>query len=103
MKESYHKPVGLTAEQHDNAREKARGLERDVAFIFSSIIIATPLEVFRQLGGIPLITSVRRAISNLTRDEILHKLDYTIDEMNGAPNHVWYIDKAKFEEVYGKK
>lgn len=58
----------------------------------------TPFEVRDAIfsGGTP-ITSVRRAITNLTDEEVLKKTDNQREGLFGEPNHLWTLNPVEDE------
>ena len=101
MKTSFYNTVRLTAAQLIKANAKAITQEEKIHNLFKSMPLVngkglTPSQVLIKtpgLGKIPL-TSVRRAMSNLTRDTRLIKTDETIEGPYGMPEHVWILNRG---------
>jgi predicted transcriptional regulator len=53
----------------------------------------TPLEVYRLAGLTCPITSVRRAITDLTKENLLIKTNETVTESYGSYNFKWKLNK----------
>ena len=58
---------------------------------------ATPSEVWRRFPGVP-ITSIRRAMSNLTKDGRLKKTKKKKVGIHGRNEKVWTLMKASYEQ-----
>ena len=59
----------------------------------------TPFEVRRILGLTAPITSIRRAITNLTNANKLKKTDHKRYERYGKPNFCWELRRDKQEQM----
>lgn len=93
--ESFHNTVYLEGERLEKAEEQCKSQEDRILRIFAAYGgQMTPFDVItlynRQYAPVP-ITSIRRAISNLTKDGKLSKCDRMKDEMYGKPNHYWRL------------
>jgi len=61
-------------------------------FTLNSCIEATPFEVHRKCGLNSPITSIRRAITNLTKEGKLVKTDRKVIEKYGVSNYTWTVN-----------
>jgi len=76
--------------------DKAIGLEKKILNIFRKYPgkKMTPFEVLSINGNINIpITSVRRAMSNLTKEDLLEKTNEKKPGRYGRPNYCWQIKK----------
>lgn len=92
MTHSFHNTVHLTGYDLSVAIQKAKNQEAVVLAIMSSGRLMSPSEVWKvgeQAGKRWLLTSVRRAISNLEDDGALIKTDTTIPGPYRMPEHCW--------------
>lgn len=88
----FHNTVGLTGDQLHNAILTAGKQEDAVLAIMSSGRLMSPSEVWKagdRAGKRWLLTSVRRAMSNLEDDGALVKTETTIAGPYGMPEHCW--------------
>lgn len=85
----YHNTNGLEGAQLALALSRAITQEERVLEVFKDGVMLTPEGVLEHFPrGTPL-TSVRRAISNLTKAGILRKTDRMDLGFYGAPVHYW--------------
>jgi hypothetical protein len=94
---SYHNTTKLTGTPLADAETHCRNQEEKILFLFRTYDKKmTPSEVFKawQLVWpvIPL-TSVRRGLSNLTRDGKLEMTEELVTGIYGALEHYWQIIK----------
>jgi len=93
MPSSFYNTTGLAGEQLERRIEHAQSQEERVQALFEAHPAAalTPFEVQRAvLPGSP-ITSVRRAITNLTSEGVLRKTDHQKEGPHGDPNYTWTL------------
>lgn len=91
--ESYHNPVNETLEQQIQSEQKAVNQEELVLDFFKKLPghNFTPFQVQSvALPKVP-ITSVRRAITNLTKQGHLEKTSIYQEGNYGKQNHTWKL------------
>lgn len=110
-KGSFHNTIGAAGRELQEAEIKAGSQEATILDFFSHNPgrMFTPSEVHKRLFDpfvVPL-TSVRRAITNLTVAGYLRKTDIKTTGPYGMPEHCWYLPppvtgaKAKQLELFG--
>lgn len=88
----YYQTTKLTAEQHKEYSEKAETQKaRILAWFRSTREKFTPFEVQAAILPDAPITSIRRAITDLTKEGLLTKLEAQKCEVYGHTNHLWVI------------
>lgn len=94
---SYYNTTRLTGKELQDSTDKAVTQEDKVLIYFEhSKDLITPSEVWNAIFDTNLtpLTSVRRAITNLTKEEKLLKMDNTKKEgIYGKPEYYWTINK----------
>jgi Fe2+ or Zn2+ uptake regulation protein len=102
---TFHNTVGLRGQPLIDAVRAAEGQEAIVLAVFEHAGRAlTPSEVWRLIsdaGHLWPLTSVRRAISNLTREGLLVKLDVQRTGIYGKPEHHWALPTGQ-GELFGR-
>jgi len=99
----FHNTVGLTGRQLVAAARVARGQEAAVLDVFRAAgRPLSPSEVHARMPGRVLLTSVRRAISNLTQAGALVKLDRVQPGPFGQPEHLWQLPAGQGELFHGR-
>jgi len=90
MNHAYHDTLDLSGSDLDRSESKARKQDEAVLAFFKAHPGEkfTPWECWERIGK-PLITSVRRAITNLERSGKILKLDEKKREREGSFNYVW--------------
>ena len=92
---SHHNTTGENGKTLEEYEEKANAQERAVLAYFRKERMASPSEVHQKaLPGCPL-TSVRRAITNLTDKGYLRKTRVTIHGIYRRPEHLWIFDGGR--------
>jgi len=100
---SFHNTTGLTGRQLIAASRVAKGQEAAVLEVFHAAGRAlSPSEVHARMPGRVLLTSVRRAISNLTNAGALVKLDQVQPGPFGQPEHLWQLPAGQGELFQGR-
>ncbi|MDZ7658048.1 hypothetical protein [Fodinibius sp.] len=91
-KATVHKTDHYTQEQLEELQEKADGQEKDLARYFWKHPFGrfSPSQLHRNCEFIDWpLTSTRRALTNLTNDDILVKTEYTVEGKYGRDEHQW--------------
>ena len=89
---TYHNTIPLEGHKLVKAQAKAETQKLTIKNFFQQNPGRwTPFEVHRILKLSCPITSVRRAISDLTKDGVLIKTDYKKPEQYGTPNNTWTL------------
>jgi len=94
MPSSFYNTNGLAGEQLERRIERAESQEERVQALFEAhpAFRLTPFEVQQAvLPGSP-ITSVRRAVTNLTDQGVLRKTDHQKEGPYGDPNYTWTLN-----------
>jgi len=95
MSSSYHNTTSLDGEALQERIEQAETQEERVKVFFEHRpgLCLTPFEVQQAvLPGSP-ITSVRRAVTNLTDQGVLRKTDHQKEGPYGDPNYTWTLNR----------
>lgn len=99
----FHNSTGLTGRQLLAAARVARGQDAAVLEVYRTAGRAlSPSEVHARMPGRVLLTSVRRAISNLTNAGALVKLDATQPGPYGQPEHLWQLPAGQAQLFVGR-
>lgn len=74
-------------------RQSAMKQEEAVLALFRARRLPmSPSQVHRHLGpGMTPLTSIRRAMSNLTRDGLLEKMEVKVEGIYSHPEHLWRL------------
>lgn len=100
----YYNTTDLTGKELNNRRIKSKGQK---LLVFNTILKMeyddkienesfTPCEVWCYIGQLTCpLTSIRRAITNLTKDGHLNKTKQKRKGIYGADNYCWEISKQK--------
>lgn len=90
---AYFNTTALTGEALASARKAAKGQDVLVlAILRARAVPMTPSDVWRaasSAGSDLLLTSVRRSMSTLTREQLLVKLETTAEGPFGRPERQW--------------
>lgn len=99
----FHDTIGLSPRQLIAASRVAKGQEAAVLDVFHAAgRPLSPSEVHARMPGRVLLTSVRRAISNLTNAGALVKLDQTVPGPYSMPEHLWQLPAGQGELFQGR-
>lgn len=81
----------------DQYEEAAKNQEQSILVLFKTHKRLSPSEAFKLYAMLNVpITSIRRAITNLEKNNRLRKLKYQVDGMYGRKEYVWeYIEHSK--------
>ena len=90
-KPSYHNTTGSEGSDLRRYEAAARGQELAVATWMRRVATATPSEVRKAVLPRAPITSVRRAMTNLTTRGVLEKLSLQRCGPEGRPEHAWRL------------
>lgn len=91
-KATVHRGQHFTEKQIADLQEKADGQEKDLAryFYFHPFARFSPSQLHQRCDFIDWpITSTRRALTNLTNDDILVKTEHTVEGSYGRDEHQW--------------
>ncbi len=94
---SYYNTNGLKGRGLFDSEQRAKTQEDIILEIFRNISDATPFEVQEILaigGKVYPITSIRRAITNLTKGGKLRKTNIRRIGEYGQMNYAWTLDKG---------
>jgi len=86
--EHYHNSTGQDKDYVDKRKGKCKTQEEFIYNLFRAHNKMTASEVWNKYREIPL-TSVRRAMSNLSRENLIQKLDEKKTGLYGAPEHYY--------------
>lgn len=97
MNGGFWNTIGLGGEDLVEARRQVSKQEEIVLDIFTTCgDLMTPYEVWERLvaiGKIYPLTSVRRAITNLTKEGMLEKTNHKVKGGYGTLNYCWRLTK----------
>jgi len=98
---SYHNTTGLEDRALEKRLEQAESQEERAEAFFRARKGRrfTPFEVQERAFPNTPITSVRRAISNLTEAGVLRKTEETREGRYGQPNHTWTLAPNEGEQA----
>lgn len=100
---AYFNTTGLTGRQLVAAARVAKGQDAAVLEVFHGAgRPLSPSEVHARMPGRVLLTSVRRAISNLTNAGALVKLDSHTDGPHGRPEGLWALPAGQAQLFAGR-
>jgi hypothetical protein len=92
---SFHDTIGLNIPELIEAETKAKNQEERILYLFRTYNEKmTPSEVYKRyqlVWPVVPLTSIRRALSNMTRDEKLRMLDDMADGLYGYKEHYWNL------------
>lgn len=91
---SYHNTVPLQGSQLRSAEQEAKAQEAEIYWIFQAHNQLTPWQCearLNRLGRKWPITSIRRAITNLTKQGMLRKANMQITGPLGKKENVWQL------------
>jgi Fe2+ or Zn2+ uptake regulation protein len=93
MNNNFHNTTAVTGEQYARQEQRARNQNELILELFKRqpSRLLTPRDVWRQLGCSIELTSVRRAINYLTRENKIVKTKFKQNESAGAVNFCWYF------------
>lgn len=94
---TYYNTTNLTGGQLAREIANCKTQEQAVLLIFQSEGKLSPSEVFHRYPTPVPLTSIRRAITNLTKDGLLEKTDKTKPGAYGKAEHVWQLTNKQFE------
>lgn len=94
---SYHNTNHLAGADLESAEVSAKGQEADILRFFQSRrgIYLTPEDASAALSARTPLTSVRRAISNLTEKGLLRKTQTMRQGKYGKPIHYWIFEGSR--------
>ena len=98
----FHDTIGLPPRELIHAARVAKGQDAAVLDVFRTAGHAmSPSQVHQRMPGRVLLTSVRRAICNLTAAGVLVKLDLVVDGPWGRPEGLWSLPAGQ-GELFGR-
>tara|TARA_R100001244_G_scaffold14940_1_gene16505 strand:+ start:199 stop:570 length:372 start_codon:yes stop_codon:yes gene_type:complete len=84
----YHNSTGQNKDYVEKRKEDCKTQEEFIYNLFRAHKKMTASEVWNKFREVPL-TSIRRALSNLSREGLLQKLEETKTGLYGAPEHYY--------------
>lgn len=105
MKQNFHNTIEAAGSYEKELNKKAKTSEQIILNWFhqNPMALVTPFMVektMKEMGHEWPITSVRRAITNLTKSGFLIKSHVMLEGNHGLPNHAWKLNIAKAEKTY---
>lgn len=89
---TFHNTTDLKGKVLSEAKQECKNLESKIVKLYQLHSNLSPSQAYLRLSGKHILTSVRRAITNLTmRDKLLTKTDVKITGMYGKPEYVWTL------------
>lgn len=95
--ETYYNTTRLSGAELQTAVSEARGQEELIMELFKIKADRTPSELYNALGCRYPITSIRRAVTNLTNAFVLIKTEAQKTGIYGKPEHVWTLPEPDIE------
>lgn len=89
----FYNTIKLSGADLQLARDNSKSQEDFIKFIFKNQpdLEITPSQMLELFGkNIPL-TSVRRALTNLTNENFLEKTEIMTEGLYGKPEHIWRL------------
>jgi len=93
----YYNTNNETGHTLNSSRSQAKTQEEVIYYLFerNEDAYITPFEIHGLLGTLSPITSIRRAMTNLTKDNKLVKTDVMKDGPYGKKVHCWKLNKEE--------
>lgn len=95
---TFYNTTALTGDRLKAYRQSAQTQEDIIHGLFKAETTLSPSQVDEMTGNAWPITSIRRAISDLTREGRLEKLDRMVEGKYGKPEHVWrFVERLNYQ------
>lgn len=105
MSKPFYNTTGLTGDELKNAIARAKSLEQSILLLFKNTnrgwSPSQVLKLMQKAGKQQPITSIRRAITNLTSAGDLVKSPEQVLGLYNDPEHVWVINRKKYPSMQG--
>ena len=90
----FYNTIHLKGADLDSARSECKSQEEFIKLLFKiePTLEITPSQLLSLFNNNTPITSVRRALTNLTNDNVLEKTEKQIVGMYGKLEHVWKLN-----------
>ena len=90
---SFHNTINLDSQRLKKAVQRSVTQDEKILAIFKNYPTKSlsPIEIHTYFKGRILLTSVRRSITNMTRDNLLIKTSKKIDGKYGMTNFTWKL------------
>jgi len=97
----FYNTIELSGEELQKAKIDCKSQEDYIKWIFTKkpTLEITPSELLLYFENNVPITSIRRALTNLTNDNILEKTSNYRMGNYGKPEHIWKLKKIKSDSV----
>lgn len=95
---TYYNTTHATGRKLADYRGKAATQETRILSYFRRHwnVMRSPSQIQSELGMLDVpITSIRRAMTNLTSDGLLEKTDHQVDGLYGRPEYCWQMAKGQ--------
>lgn len=98
----FYNTIKLSETDLQIARNDAKSQEDFIKFIFKneSDLEITPSQMLELFGNNIPLTSVRRALTNLTNENFLEKTESMIEGLYGKPEHIWRLKSKSKNTKY---
>lgn len=105
MRQTYYNTNGLTGDALKDAIARAKSLEASILLLFvntgRNFSPSQVLKLMERAGKKNPITSIRRALTNLTSSGDLVKTMEQVKGQYDLPEHVWSINRKKYPTIQG--
>jgi len=93
----FYNTINLTSSDLQIAKDNAKSQEEFIKWLFNNntSLKITPSQLMVLFGRNTPITSIRRALTNLTNDDFLQKTDEMIQGLYNKPEHIWKLKIKK--------
>ena len=93
----FYNTINLNGIDLDSARSKCKSQQEFIRLLFKNApsLEISPSQLLTLFNNDVPITSIRRALTNLTNDNVLDKTDKQIVGMYGKLEHIWKLKSQK--------
>ena len=98
----FYNTIKLSGVDLQSARDNAKSQEDFIKFIFTNEpdLEITPSQMLELFGKNVPLTSVRRALTNLTNENFLEKTETMAEGLYGKPEHIWKLKSKTKNNKY---
>jgi hypothetical protein len=98
----FYNTIKLASIDLQLAKDKCKSQEEFIKWLFNNQpdLQITPSQLLDLFDNNTPITSIRRALTNLTNDNFLQKTDVKVTGMYGKPEHIWKLYNIKTNTTF---
>lgn len=87
----FYNTIKLTGADLQTAKQNCKSQEGFIEWLFENVpaLEITPSQLLALFGDNTPLTSIRRALTNLTNKNVLEKTGITTTGIYGKPEHIW--------------